>query len=217
MAARMTRAALLVLGVLALSVAALAGGCEDSSYKNGQAVLSPTATGVAAVSTITRVIPTPAADVGRTDCPKDWAGYRDPDGRFSLCYPIGWTAVTAPPDADFGTTFSLRTAESVSFTLYWKPSGYFDSPDFQDRCRIVSWEGAEQTTLTIADRTVAGCVGYETLHATDAPPLRSTFAEIPLRPAEGYLVFFSTTPEGLAYADANNVIAAIIDSLRFGS
>jgi hypothetical protein len=159
--------------------------------------------------------PTPAADGGRPDCPQNWAVYRDRDRDFSLCYPPAWSATTSPPDADLGTVITLSGAGGASLTVYWRPSSYFDSPDFQDRCRVApAWEEADQIEVTIAGVTVPACTGYETLRAPDAPPLRSTFAEIPVGEARGFLTVFFTYPEGVGFESEREASLSLLGSLR---
>ena len=166
------------------------------------------------IPTPVQLTPTPASDTGRTDCPADWAGYRDPDDHFSLCYPADWQAISAPPQADFSTTLSLTRNYSL-LTLYWKESSYFDAPDFQDRCAVApEWRDKQQVNLTIAGRTAPACVGYETLHAPEAPVLRSTFAEIPIGAGEGYVVLFLTEAEGPAYRADRDAASLALQSLR---
>ena len=182
------------------------GDCPADELNTPRPTIAPSATTFAsptrAIPTPEVITPTPASLGGRPDCKEDLSAYNDPDARFSLCYPPDWTAVSSPPHADFGTAVSFVRSPSL-LTLYWKQSSYFDSPDFQDRCRIApDWDGKQQVNLEIAGRTVLACVGLETLHDPDAPPLRSTFAEIPLGEGNGYLVMFSTEPDDISQEDA---------------
>ena len=159
--------------------------------------------------------PTPAAQGGRPDCPQDWAVYRDPDGHFSACYPTDWKAITSNPGADFGTTVTLQSAGYAYLTLYWKPTSYFDGPD-DDRCQAApAWNEAEQVPFEAAGKSTIACTGYETLHSKDAPPLRSTFAEIPLGDAKGYVVLFLTRPERPDFSAEADTAASVLQSLRF--
>lgn len=196
------------------------GDCSQVARSTPRPTPLPTSTPIVfptvAIPTPMPVTPNPAAQGGRPDCPQGWAVYRDPDGHFSLCYPPDWSAIAAPPDADLGTSVTLRAGEGVFLTLYWRPSSYFESPDFQDRCALVSWQDAQQITWTVAGRSVNACTGYETLHPPDAPPLRSTFAEIPATPASGYVTLFLTQAEGSAYATQRGTSESVLDSLRLG-
>ena len=199
------------------SITVQGGDCPAVPLNTPRPTVAPSATPFAppriAIPTARVVTPTPAALGGRQDCPKDWAAYTDPDGHFSVCYPSDWKAISAPPQADFGSAVSIARDASL-VTLYWKPSSYFDSPEFQDRCRLApEWRDKQQVNLMIAGRTVLACVGLETLQAPSSPPLRSTFAEIPLGAGRGYLVLFSTQPEGVSLQDPANA-SLVLETLK---
>lgn len=175
---------------------------------------TPVPTPTIFIPTAEPVGPTPAAGFGRSDCPEGWNVYRDPDDHFSFCYPPEWSAISSPPDGGLGKAISLSGGDYASATFYWHASSYFDEPG-ADRCRLApAWEQSGQIEMAIAGRTVPACTGYETLAPEGAPPLRSTFAEVPVGQNAGYVVLFITRPEGASHAaeraDATSVVESLI-------
>lgn len=159
------------------------------------------------------ITPTPAQSL-RPDCPADWAAYKDPDGYFSVCYPAEWRATSSPPQAYFGTIFSLQKPGSLSLTMYWSESGPIDRGTEADLCVPVGqWKDLEEVTLTLAGRTVTACRGEELLHAPEAGRVLGTFAEIPLGERKGYLVMFLTEAESSGSA-VRETVSSIVDSLK---
>jgi hypothetical protein len=57
------------------------------------------------------------------------------------------------------------------------------------------------------------CVGYETLVDPALPPLRSTFVEVPLKTAGGFVVVFLTEPEGDEYQADRAVLSRLMGAL----
>ncbi len=157
----------------------------------------------------------PAHDGGRTDCPADWYVYRDPDGYFSLCFPGDASATTGVPQVNFGHSVFLRYGRWSSITLYWQPT--ISSAELQDACLVApSWENREEVTLDIAGREVTACAGYELLKPTDAPPLPSIFARLPLDGAGGFVTMFLTEAEGSSFAAESAMLAEVLKSLQLG-
>jgi hypothetical protein len=107
----------------------LAGAIALGASGGGGGGSAPPAQLVAATATSVVESPSRAVEVTpRTDCPKDWLPYQDPDGWFSFCYPPELKLVTSVigdkkhygllvsvyppgphPEGSFGVTFVWRS------------------------------------------------------------------------------------------------------------
>ena len=184
--------------------------------------------GTIEITTPAPLTPTPAAEAGRPDCPQDWAAYSDPDGYFSICYPSDFFALVSEPQAYFGHTLSFYSvqppaplpSDGILLTIYWSESGTPDLGSTIDTCDPVSyWRDVKQMSLTLTERTVQACAGDKTgiaYHGKGTPPpYRGTFAEIPVGPDEGYIVFFLTESGESSKIDGEP-LSSIFRSLRVG-
>lgn len=168
----MTRVAPFLLVMMA--ILALATAC--SSDDDGAAKATPTpavaasATPLVMAATTTpapwrTVVPQDAASAGRNDCPTDWAAYRDPQDRFSICYPADFGASAS----DVGLSASdPKSAEGDLPSLFvgvsWNASsGYGLGPPSAETCARYTdiVEGppvsSEFVELSFGDRTGIAC------------------------------------------------------------
>ena len=170
--------------------------------------------------------PARAAEAGRTDCPQDWAGYEDPDGYFSLCYPADWLATSSLPQAYFGYTFSLRSpddsrelTDSVQMVIYWEETSPSAAGVVNEPCGAeVFLEDVEELSVMLAGRAVSACVGdpIDTEGDNPGPPFyRRTLAEIPLGPDEGYVRLSFSERKDIGQSHAG-LLTGILDSLQVG-
>ena len=168
--------------------------------------------------------PTPAAQGGRSDCPSDWNAYGDPDGYFSICYPGGWSAITAPPEAYLGTVLSIQSPPAmdetaqVLLTIYWEERSAFYEGTGVDRCHAVThWRNVMETTISLGEKDVTACVGDASDYGHPNPDgsvsLRGTFAEIELGPEKGYVVLFLIEADR-GDSNVDEAASSILSSVR---
>ncbi|MGB2695692.1 MAG: hypothetical protein WBD55_10985 [Dehalococcoidia bacterium] len=212
-----------LLGVLVvLSIAATCTADDDAVQQTAVATTVPTSAATFEIETPESITPTPAAQAGREDCPQDWAAYNDPDGYFSICYPMDWGATVSEPQAYFGYALSLRApvdpvteVSNFSLTLYWSRSKSLDTSVRDDRCDLGIWEDYREITLEIAGQSVVACTG-KPVGFGEPPPgydVRTTWADIPLPADEGFVVisFRELLEEG---GPTNIQLTSSLDSLR---
>lgn len=174
-------------------------------------------------STPVRLTPVPAA-AERPDCTTGWAAYEDPDGYFSLCYPADWFATSAPPQAYFGHTFSLRSrdesrdlTDSMQMVVYWQEVSAWDAVGASGPCSTeVLLEDADEVAMTLAGRVVTACIGtpLDTEGDDPGPPFYlRTVAEVPLAAGTGHVRVSYSQREDIGPSHAA-ALAGILESLQ---
>ena len=161
--------------------------------------------------------PVPATDAGRTDCPQDWAAFNDPDGYFSLCYPMEWRAI-AGPAPPLGTSFNLLT-NGVSFAVHWREASVFYSGIVDERCSVEEglWENIQEAMIEIGGGQIPGCTG-EPVDTEGDPELKGcclgTSAEIPIRDGEDGFVRLSVIQRKDIPQEEADSVSRVLQSLR---
>lgn len=175
-------------------------------------------------STPAPLTPTPAAGADRPDCPEAWAVYEDPDGYFSLCYPADWFATSSPPQAYFGSTFSLRSpdvsrelTDSIQMVIFWQEINAWEAGGSGGACSAeVLLEPSEEVSLMLAGQTIPACVGtpIDTEGDNPGPPFYlRTVAEIPLALGAGSIRVSYSQREDIGRSHARALVG-ILDSLQ---
>jgi hypothetical protein len=203
-------------GVLAGAIALGANGGGGGGAASPPAqVVAPTATSV----------PESGGDRvrDRTDCPQDWTLYVDPDGYFSFCYPENFQAGVADGVAGGSKAITVMTpqdagakvakANSVVFTIYWKPESSFVRGLIQDRCqtaRTVFKEPVREETRSIDGNQTAACVGTGPGRDASVQPLA---IEMPDPVASGFIQVFAFQ-SGPDLTVSGELIHEILSSIR---
>ena len=207
-------------GVLAGAIAlgATSGGNNDGAPQAAAATPTP-------VPEATRA-PTAApvkTELGpRTDCPKDWTYYNDPDGHFSFCHPLSLRVTVAEGVPGGGQVVSIDTPpdrlppavqpDSIVFTAYWKPQSAYQRGLISSRCatafdpRITKVE----ESIAAARQQVVACrgVGTDSVFGTDPLAL-----EVP-DPLDGGWIQVYAFQRGPNLQTTGSTINQILESLR---
>jgi hypothetical protein len=147
-------------GVLAGAIALGASGGNGGGASPPAQAVAATATSVPENST--------QAVTPRTDCPKDWSAYEDPDGWFSFCYPSDLKLVTSVigDKKDYGFLASVyppgpHPEGSFGVTFIWRSVGNSERAP-ENLCAgggpEASYTSANLGSRLLSTKTVAICV-----------------------------------------------------------
>jgi hypothetical protein len=172
-------------GVLAGAIALGASGSKGGASLPPAQVVAATATSVPEGTS-----PSPVAVTPRTDCPKDWLPYEDPDKRFSFCYPSAFKIVTDSRNdrATFGIAVYVYPGESddggLSLGFTWMKRG---NVELVGGSVCASGGGKypftsrQETTRTFATKTLEVCsTGTYSDSARSVLDYRTFAAEFPV-------------------------------------
>jgi hypothetical protein len=212
------------------TVAVRGGDCPAGPFATPRPTPGPLATPALEptleIVTPVALTPTPAAEAGRPDCPRDWAAYNDPDGHFSICYPLNWKARVGAPQAYFGSTLTLRWApepvadrpSGILLTVYWESTSPLERGVTRDLCTSVSyWRDLQKVSIPVGGAMVEGCIGDATdySHPGSLGPaaVRGTFSEISVSPGAGFVVLFLSEAGSVSQMGVDP-LKTILGSLR---
>jgi hypothetical protein len=165
-----------------------------------------------------------ARATGRSDCPNGWLAYEDPQDRFSICYPAGYTA-TANDDAvniDSPRTEG-QTANLIGLAVDWNIAAATESyPPNEITCaqdiRVMNQASSEVVDVAAGGRTTIACLFRGALDTNPPTPIAVLRGALPLAAdgsaSEGYVRFESSVTTAEAIPDE---ALAIIETLSVSS
>jgi hypothetical protein len=186
---------LLLLAILSLLAQAIASACvqTDDSPSSGDA-------SSAARPTPWKTVVAPNAQVaGRSDCQAGWLAYEDPQGRFSICYPAGYTATAGDDAVNIDNPRAPeQTAGLIGLAVGWSAAASvepypLDATACSQVVRVMNQTSSELVDVSAGGLMTTACLSLGALETDPPTPIANLRGALPLAAdgsaSEGYVSF----------------------------